>query len=261
MASDQRQRQDVLSVPIDILDWQIAENRIMTWAQARQSKYVCICNVHSVVTAKNNTAFRSVLQQADMATPDGMPVAWLMRGLGIAGQDRINGPDLMWRLCNRASTSDLRVFFYGGSDQTLDRLQQTLRQHFPALQIAGMLSPPYRELTADEIASDIRQINASGAGLVFVCLGCPKQEHWMARHRSRIQAVTIGVGAAFAYHAGTLERAPSWMQKNGLEWFYRLIREPRRLWKRYLVTNTQFLIFATHQYVMSKLAPKRQLKS
>ncbi len=237
----------VIEAPIDSVNWSQAMSRLSGWAAARESRHVCICNVHSVVTARQDLAFSKVIREADMATPDGAPVAWLMRRLGVASQERINGPDLMWHYCAEAAQRNESIYLYGGQQSTLDILQHKLLEHFPGLQIAGAYSPPYRPLTAAEDAAVVEAINASGAGTVWVSLGCPKQEKWMAEHRGRINAVMIGVGAAFDYHAGTIQRAPRWMQRNGLEWLHRVCSEPRRLWKRYLVTNTLFIYYAVRQ--------------
>lgn len=238
---------------IDIVSWDEALNNLHRWASNFNSRYVCICNVHSVVTAKQDSAFNTVVSNADLATPDGAPVAWLMKLLGHTDQQRINGPDLMWKYCEQAQYRDESIFFYGGSDKTLTLLQEKLLVAFPTLKIAGAISPPFRALTAEEDITYINTINTSGAGTVWVSLGCPKQEYWMAEHRGKINAVMIGVGAAFDYHAGTLKRAPLWMQHNGLEWFYRLVSEPKRLWKRYLVTNTLFILFAVLPVLVKKL--------
>lgn len=242
-----RQRMPLLGVPIDALDWPGVLDRIAGWAARRESRMVFLCNVHSVITARSNAAFGAALQGCDLATPDGAPVAWLMRRLGRAGQARINGPDLMWRYCEQAAQRGESIYLYGGSPNSLHLLQQRLRGAFPALRIAGAHSPPFRAITAQEDEADVRDIVASGAGTVWVGLGCPKQELWMAAHRSRIPAVLLGVGAAFDYHAGTLRRAPVWMQRCGLEWLYRLGKEPRRLWRRYLHTNSVFVLGALRQ--------------
>ena len=245
--NDSRSLSPVIGAPIDSISWPAALSRVSGWAAARQSRYVCICNVHSVVTARRDKSFANVIREADMATPDGAPVAWLMRRLGVASQQRINGPDLMWRYCAEAAKRDESIYLYGGQQQTLDILQRKLLAQFPGLKIAGAYSPPYRQLTSEEDAAVVEAINASGAGTVWVSLGCPKQEHWMAEHRGRINAAMVGVGAAFDYHAGTIQRAPLWMQRNGLEWFHRVCSEPRRLWKRYLVTNSLFIFYAGRQ--------------
>ncbi|MDO9313072.1 MAG: WecB/TagA/CpsF family glycosyltransferase [Burkholderiaceae bacterium] len=252
--NDPRALSSVIGTPIDALTWSQALARLSGWANARQSRYVCICNVHSVVTARQDEAFAKVIHDADMATPDGAPVAWLMRRLGVDTQDRINGPDLMWRYCAEASRRGESIYLYGGQQSTLDTLQLMLLEQFPGLRIAGAYSPPYRQLSPEEDAAVVETINASGAGIVWVSLGCPKQEKWMSEHRGRIQAVMVGVGAAFDYHAGTIQRAPLWMQRNGLEWLHRLASEPRRLWKRYLVTNTLFIWFAVRQLLAPRSA-------
>jgi N-acetylglucosaminyldiphosphoundecaprenol N-acetyl-beta-D-mannosaminyltransferase len=246
---DQRRRVAVLGVPIDAVRWDEALGRVARWADARESRVICICNVHSVVTASRDTAFRGVVEACDMATPDGAPVAWMLRRMGVRRQPRVNGPDLMWRSCGEAVAAGRAIYLYGGSQRTLDLLCERLREAYPNLEIAGAVSPPFRQLTADEDAAEVRRINASGAGVLFVGLGCPKQEHWMQDHRDRVHAVMIGVGAAFDYHAGTLPRAPAWMQRFGLEWVHRLAHEPRRLWRRYLVTNTVFTVGAIRQLV------------
>jgi N-acetylglucosaminyldiphosphoundecaprenol N-acetyl-beta-D-mannosaminyltransferase len=256
----ERKAVPVLGAMIDVVGWDAALERLMIWALERESRYVCICNVHSLITTTQNSEYGHVVNEADMATPDGAPVAWIMRRLGYAGQMRINGPDLMWRYCEQSQARAEPIFLYGSSEQTLATLKVKLLAAFPAFTIAGAISPPFRALTPEEDATIVEQINSSNAGVVFVSLGCPKQELWMASHRGKINAVMIGVGAAFDYHAGTINRAPKWMQDYGLEWFYRLASEPRRLWKRYFVTNTLFLFGAARQLLgersKSRLAVK-----
>lgn len=245
----------VLGVHIDALSWDGTMTRLLDWGHARESRYVTICNVHVVVSASRDAGYRDIINGSDMATPDGAPVAWMLRRQGFAGQSRISGPDLMWALCERAAKEDLPVYCYGSTPATLGLLEARLRAAFPALRIT-MESPPFRVLTPEEDAAAVERINASGAGIVFVGLGCPKQERWMAEHRGkgaldestlRVKAVMIGVGAAFDFHAGTVQRAPAWMRDNGLEWLHRLLSEPGRLWKRYLVTNTLFIVGAARQ--------------
>ena len=249
-----RVRGSVLGTAIDVIDWPTALTRIGTWAAAHESRVVCICNSHSVVTTTHDASFKHIIENADMATPDGAPVASMLRKTGHAHQQRINGPDLMWKYCALAAQRHERIYLYGGQADMLVILQQRLLAAFSGLQIAGAYSPPFRAATVEEDAAAIARINASGAGTVWVSLGCPKQEQWMAAHRGKIHAVMIGVGAAFDYHAGTLQRAPLWMQHAGLEWLYRVIKEPRRLWRRYLVTNTLFVVGAAWQLSFGRLA-------
>ncbi len=231
----------VLESHIDAASWEEAISRIAGWASHRQSRVVTLCNVHSVVTASQDADFNKVIAQADLALPDGAPVAWALRREGFPSQQRINGPDLMWRYLGVAEQLGQSVFFYGSTNDTLDRLMVSIKAAFPKLKIVGLESPPFRALSAEEDQAYVDQINNSGAHVLFVGLGCPKQEAWMTSHRGRIKAVMLGVGAAFDYHAGTIQRAPVWMQKCGLEWLHRLASEPRRLAKRYAVTNSIFV--------------------
>lgn len=241
----------VLRSQIDAMQWDAALDRLMAWGKARESRYVTICNAHVVVTAAQDKAYGAIINASDMATPDGAPVAWMLRRQGFAGQSRISGPDLMWSLCERAASEGIHVYCYGSTDETLALLKQRLNAAFPVLGVT-MESPPFRSLSPQEDAEAVERINTSGAGLVFVGLGCPKQERWMAKHRGQVQAVMLGVGAAFDFHAGTVNRAPLWMQRHGLEWLHRLCSEPRRLWKRYLVTNTLFVWGAFNQLVLKR---------
>jgi N-acetylglucosaminyldiphosphoundecaprenol N-acetyl-beta-D-mannosaminyltransferase len=205
------------------------------------------------VTTTNDVEFKIAVNNADMATPDGAPIAWALRRLGHAAQERINGPDLMMKYLAEAERLGQTVFFYGSTESTLAKLRVELAKQFPTLRIGGTCSPPFRALTRAEDDQVVNMINESGANVVFVGLGCPKQEKWMADHRGRINAVMIGVGAAFDYHAGVIKRAPLWWQRNGLEWLYRLGSEPRRLFKRYMVTNTLFVFGFVRQFVSAKL--------
>ncbi len=229
-------------VRVDALSWELALGRILRWAHARESRMVCLCNVHSLVAARTDAALRAALQVSDMNAADGAPVAWLMRRLGWPEQQRLAGPDLMGKLLAEAARLQLPVFLLGGTEPTLALLAERLRITLPALQLAGTLSPPFRPLNDEDQALIAASIARSGATLVLVGLGCPKQEKWMASQRGRLPAVMVGVGAAFDYHAGTLRRAPPGWQRCGLEWLYRLGCEPMRLAGRYLLTNTLFLL-------------------
>lgn len=243
----------ILGCFINAGSWDHTINRIHRWSKARESRYVCICNVHSLVTARHDEMFRNVLINADMATPDGMPITWMLRQMGFPEQKRINGPDLMWNYCALAERTNESIFLYGSTQKTLDKLQGRLSISFPKLVIAGTCSPPFRTLSNQEDTEITERINSSGAQVVFVSLGCPKQELWMQAHRGKVNAVMIGVGAAFDYHAGTIQRAPLWMQHRGLEWLHRLYSEPRRLWKRYMMTNSIFIVVAGWQLLVYKL--------
>lgn len=243
-----RRLTSVLGVPIDVLTPEQAVDRISAWANAGQSRVVVACSAHSVVTAAREPSFMGVLHRADLTLPDGAPVAWMLRAQGASGQARIAGPDLMDDYCGQAAGRGESVFLLGGTPATLARLQTRLCARWPGLRIAGAISPPFRALTPDEDAAIVNAINASGAGTVWVGLGCPKQERWMDAHRSRVHAVMVGVGAAFDFHAGTLARAPAWMRHNGLEWLHRLAQEPRRLGPRYASTNSAFMLLAMQHW-------------
>jgi N-acetylglucosaminyldiphosphoundecaprenol N-acetyl-beta-D-mannosaminyltransferase len=237
-----RTRQPVLGIPVDVLDWDDTIDRILTWAGQRESRTVCVCDVHSIVHALHDAAHAATISAADMVTPDGTPVAWVLRRKGHVGQQRITGPDLMWACCRRAAEDGMAIFLYGSTPGTLLRLEQRLRAEFPDLEVAGAIAPPFRPLSEEEDAAIVDRINASGARIVWVGLGCPKQEAWLRSHHQRVRAVMIGVGAALDFHAGVVKRAPLWMQRHGLEWFHRILQDPRRLAKRYLVSNTMFVM-------------------
>lgn len=245
---------NVLNIPVDFLDWSKAVDSLVNLGRAHRSSVVCICNVHMIVSADSDPDLAKVLYLADMVTPDGAPVAWAMRRAGYTSQQRINGPDLMWRYLAEAERLGQVVFFYGGMEKTLVALKKSMLTAFPGLKIGGMVSPPFRQLSENEDQAYVDQINAADTSVLFVGLGCPKQEKWMHAHRGRINAAMVGVGAAFDYHAGTIKRAPLWMQRYGLEWFHRLCSEPRRLWKRYLVTNTLFILgMARHGFKAQRI--------
>ncbi len=254
-----RNCQTVLGARIDALSWNEAIGNLVTWAAAHESRYVCICNVHSVVTTTRDPAFKAIVNNADMSTPDGAPVAWALRRLGFDGQQRINGPDLMWKYLAQAERLGQAVFFYGSTAQTLQKLRAAILREFPLLQISGVHAPPFRPLASEEDAAEVEMINRSGAQVVFVGLGCPKQERWMAEHRGRVDAVMIGVGAAFDYHSGAVRRAPLWWQRNGLEWLYRLGSDPQRLMKRYLVTNTLFILGLSREWISAKIFNRQEV--
>ena len=194
------------------------------------------------MTAYWSRAYQRVIDHASLVTPDGMPLVWALRLLGFKGQQRVYGPDLMLAWCDRAAQLGIPIYLYGSTDGTLAKLKAHLQQQFPALPIAGCHAPPFRPLTPAEEAADLQRIRQSGAQVVFIGLGCPKQEQWMYRNRGKFPGVMIGVGAAFAFFSGEVQQAPRWMMKFGLEWFYRLSQEPKRLWKRYLINNPAFAV-------------------
>lgn len=255
-----RIRQEILNIPIDVISWDEIISCISLWAKERSTRIICICNVHSVITAQNNTEFRASILNSDIATPDGAPLAWVIRKYGHKNQNRINGPDLMWRYCEHIQNKEESIFIYGSSKDSLSLLIKNLLYSFPNIKIAGSFSPPYRQLTTEEDQVITNKINESGASVVWVGLGCPKQEIWMSSHYNKIHAVMIGVGAAFDYHAGTIKRAPIWMQRYGMEWFFRMISEPKRLMRRYIVTNSLFIVGISLQLFKHKVLKYKKSK-
>lgn len=232
----------VLGHFIDALTWDETLDIILTWVKQSQKGYVCLCNVHSAVTALDNNDLRIALMRANLVLPDGEPIAWVMRKKGFPNQNRLPGPDLMLKICQLAEDNDIKIFLFGSKEPTLDRLATKLKGKFPKLHIAGIYSPKYGDWSDKDVSQYINVINQSGAKIVFVGIGCPKQEIWMSNNSHRIEGLLFGVGAAFDFHAGSLKRAPALMQKLGLEWLHRLVNEPKRLWKRYLTTNTKFIM-------------------
>lgn len=261
VGSPARQREAVLGVLVDVLDWTTAVERIGDWAERRESRYVSICDAHSIVHASRDLQHGRHIAEADMVTPDGWPVAAMLRRLGHPRQERINGPDLMERLLAEAEARGLGVYVYGTTDRTLEALKKALMARYPKLNIAGLHSPPFRPLSEAEDAADIARIHASGAHLVMTGLGCPKEDRWMFDHRDRIQAVMLGIGAGIDFHAGTVARAPAWMRDHGLEWLFRLSQEPRRLWRRYLINNTLFVVGAVRQFARHALVHSCQYRA
>lgn len=214
---------------------------ILDFAKAKISAYVCVANVHMLVEAHNNPAFADVVNNADIVTPDGMPLVKAFKQLHGLNQDRVDGMTLLPILLDKCQEEGLPVFFYGGSQKMLDLTKAYLAQTYPTLKVAGLHSPPFRKLLEQEKQADADMIGKSGATLVFVVLGCPKQETWMAEMKGKIPAVMIGVGGALPVLVGLQKRAPAWMQKNSLEWVFRLMQEPKRLFNRYFTTNSTYL--------------------
>ena len=231
----------VLGVRFDATTYADASARVLAWAAAGESRTVFCSNTHSTIEAQDDPAFRAVLNAADLNTPDGVPIVWALRHLGVATAARVYGPDLTLRVLRDAATAGIPVAFYGASDDTLQALATRLPALSPGLDVRAMISPPYRPLTDAEDAAYTEQIAASGARILFVGLGCPRQERWCEAHRGRVPAVMLGVGAAFDFHAGRVRQAPPALQRTGLEWAFRLAMEPRRLWRRYARVVPRFI--------------------
>lgn len=205
-------------------------------------RYICVTSVHGIMTAVRDSSFRRILNGADVATPDGMPVVWALRSFGNKEQSRVYGPDLMLAICHQAARLGQRVFLYGGHEEAVCLLCERLRQQWPGIAIVGAFSPPFRPLSPEEDAEVVRRILSADADIVFVGISTPKQEKWMRDHVDKLPGVImVGVGAAFDFHAGRVAQAPLWMRRAGLEWLFRLMAEPRRLWRRYLLVTPLFL--------------------
>lgn len=237
-----RGRHNVLGVRIDAVDYEAAIRRVLVAAREGRRCTVSALAVHGVMTGARDPEHRYRLNHLDLVVPDGQPVRWALNWLHGTGLDeRVYGPELTLRLCEAAATNELPVYFYGSRRETLKRLTQRLGRHFPALRIAGAEPSKFRRLTPEEKPALIRRIHASGARVLFVGLGCPRQEVFAYEFGDALEMPVLAVGAAFDFHAGTLRQAPSWMQRRGLEWLYRWFQEPRRLAHRYLVLNPFYL--------------------
>ena len=239
---------NVLGVPVSIVDMAAALAVIDGWIAARRHEFVCLRDVHGVMACQDDPELMRIHRRAGMVAPDGVPLVWLGRLMGHQGIRRVCGPDLLPALCEHSLARGTRHFFYGGAPGVAERLAERLRARFPGLEVAGTHTPPFRPLSEAEDAAVVAKIDESRADIVWIGLGTPKQERWMAAHLGRLEApVMLGVGAAFDFHAGTVRRAPAWMQRSGLEWLFRLVSEPRRLWRRYLVLAPRFVVLVALQ--------------
>jgi N-acetylglucosaminyldiphosphoundecaprenol N-acetyl-beta-D-mannosaminyltransferase len=236
-------RVDVLGVGVSAIDMDRAVAEVTRWIQDRDQHYVCITGVHGVMESQRDPELLAIHNGSGLTTPDGMPLVWAGRRAGMAHMRRVYGPDLMLALCRLAAERGWSCFFYGAAEGVPELLAERLAARFPGLKVAGTMSPPFRPLTPEEDAKVVECINAAAPDILWVGLSTPKQERWMAAHVARLTVpVLVGVGAAFDIHAGLLPQAPRWMQRAGLEWLYRLLREPRRLWRRYLRNNPRFVL-------------------
>lgn len=224
------------------MDWLLA----FTKAHVKElsGDYICVSNVHTTVTAWKDEAYRAVQNGGILAIPDGGPLSSTGRKRGYESMRRVTGPDYMLKTIALGLPQGWRHYFYGSTPETLKKMEKALREKYPAIQIAGMYSPPFRALSAEEDGTIVEKINEAAPDFVWIGLGAPKQEIWMHDHQGRVQGLMVGVGAAFDYTAGNISRAPQWMQKHNLEWLYRLMQDPKRLFKRYFVTNTTYIFEA-----------------
>lgn len=234
-------RKKIISLYINTFFYSNAISEIIDLAKNRVSSYSCFANVHMIIESYKNSSFKKIVNDSTFSFPDGMPLVFAFKALYGIKQERIAGIDFMLDVLRECEKKQLSIFIFGSSEVVLETLVKNISKDFPDLIIAGKLSPPFREFSESEDVFFIEAINDSGANIVFVSLGCPKQEIWMANHHRKIKAPLLGVGAAFEIHAKLIKRAPRWMQKTGLEWLFRFIQEPGRLWKRYMLTNSLFV--------------------
>jgi len=234
----------VVKVNVSLTNYELVTEQVLSWAKTRASRYICAANVHMLMEARDSPDYMAIVNSADMVTPDGMPLVWMLRLKGHPDQQRVYGPTLMIHVLEAAAHENIAVGFYGSSHAVLQSLLARMQARFPNLKVAYSFSPTFQEMSQEEDMEIIECINTSSARILFVGLGCPKQEKWMAEHRGKVNAVMLGVGAAFDFHAGVKSQAPLGMQKIGMEWLFRFANEPRRLWRRYLYHNPRFIFLA-----------------
>jgi N-acetylglucosaminyldiphosphoundecaprenol N-acetyl-beta-D-mannosaminyltransferase len=245
--SQKRTRVPVLHLQVDLADYASAIAQITELARSGRGGYVCVANVHVTIEAENDAGFARLVNDADLVLPDGTPLVWMQRLQGNETARQVRGPSLMPMLMRHAESENLKVGFLGGRPEILETIVSRAAEEFPRLEIAYQYSPPFRPLTGGDNAEIVDAINASGVQILFVGLGCPKQERWMGENSKSINAVMLGVGAAFDLYAGNIREAPAVLSRLGLEWMFRLMQEPRRLFSRYLLVNPRFVWLATRQ--------------
>ena len=242
----------ILGVNVAITNMSAITEYLLENISILKGEYITLSNVHTTVLAHENMNYRMIQNKAFLALPDGSPLSYVQRLRGYQDARQTAGPDLMDRMWKLTETTNISHYFYGGSPEAVDSLRKNLKNKYPNLKIAGMESPPFRKLTEDEDLAAIKRINESGADIVWVGLGAPKQEQWMYDHKGKVNALMFGVGAGFDFHAGTVKRAPKWMREHYLEWLYRLIQDPKRLWKRYIETNVKFVAYLVGNALIGK---------
>lgn len=245
-------KSSILGINISPTSYKQTCGTIVQWQENCESRMVCFANVHMVMTAYDNPGYKRIINDADLVTPDGMPLVWTLRRKGYPHQERVYGPTLTQKLLERLKDSGIPVGFLGSTPEVLGKLKDAVQTQYPGTNVVYSFSPPFRELTEEEDEELVNAINESGARILFVGLGCPKQEVWMHAHRGKVKAVMLGVGAAFDFIAGVKSQAPLWIQRLGMEWFYRLVTEPKRLWRRYFYNNPRFVVLVFRQLLRMK---------
>lgn len=251
-----RKRFRVVSLDVDVVSHDSAVDRVIQLAETGSGSYVCFGTVHMIMESVESPDFGLRVNAADMIVPDGMPTVWMQRLQKAKDPERVRANDLMMLLMARAEESEITVGFYGGRQEVIDAILERARREHPRLEISYAYSPPFRPLTAEEDDEITADIDASGAQILFMGLGCPKQENWMAEHKDRLRCVMLGVGASFDFYAGNVKESPAWLGRLGLEWLYRLTQEPKRLWRRYLILNPRFMWRAARQLIAGRSADR-----
>jgi N-acetylglucosaminyldiphosphoundecaprenol N-acetyl-beta-D-mannosaminyltransferase len=249
----------IISLSVDNLSFTDSLDKVKDWGLRRQSGFICFANVHMIIEAYNDRRLSQDLNKARLVLPDGLPLAVACSWLYKRKQERVSGMDFMPALLEEISKTGSKVFLFGSTANVLDKLVVRIQREYPGITVAGSISPPFSRPTEKETEDYVRRINESGANFILVALGCPKQERWMAEHFPAISGIMLGLGGAFSVFAGIQKRCPVWMRNNGLEWFYRLLLEPRRLFKRYCVTNLKFLYLFSKQMLQLRHGPIESL--
>lgn len=243
----------VIGLPVTVGSTDRVAAAILRKAETGQGGYVCVSNVHMLTTAKQNKALQKTIENAAWVTADGLPLVWVLKWKGFKETERVTGTDLTLKLCERSAEEGMPVGFYGGTPETVSALQKSIASRFPALKVPLYESPPMLPAQPEVYPAVVERLNKSGAKIIFVGLGCPKQEFWMAAYRPHLSAVLIGIGAAFDFLGGTVKRAPPWVQRAGLEWLHRLASDPAKMWKRYATTNPVFIWIVMKEYFKKKV--------
>jgi len=246
-------RHEILKMTVDVTDLHQASSKIDDLIDLKQGSYVCVSNVHMCMESFDDDKFREVVNSADLVIPDGRPLFWAQRLLGNKAAKQVRGQDIMSRICELSGEKSINIGLYGGSsDDVLQDVVEKLKDSHQGIEITYQYSPPFRKLDPNEMETVISNINEANVDVLFVGIGCPKQEYWMAENKNEIDSVMLGVGAAFDFISGTKKHAPRWMQYLGLEWFFRLASEPTRLWRRYLIQNPRFIYYFFQQWLFGR---------
>jgi N-acetylglucosaminyldiphosphoundecaprenol N-acetyl-beta-D-mannosaminyltransferase len=251
------ERCKVIEMEVNVTNLFRSLNQVTQLTKLNQGAYICVSNVHMCIEAFDSKSFGDVLNNADLVIPDGKPLSWAQKLLGHKEAEQVRGQDIMYALCELSADKGLKLGFYGGSsNELLERVKIQLIEYYPEIVIEYAFSPPFRPLTAEEDVEVVNAINTAEIDILFVGIGCPKQERWMAEHKNQLKCVMLGVGAAYDFIAGEKKHAPRWVQEIGMEWLFRLCSEPKRLWRRYFITNPRFIWHFGKQLLKSKLAKR-----